>query len=146
MHILIFKLDFDSTGYLDDVHLLINLGQAALVIFIIFAIISILLIIISCCCITITKTRPYAGYNMTAKKVANTKSPSHSKGITNLLPDSCSSSVSVTNERQMNTNNRRRTTEDEAGSCGDRVGRRFPGTTVTPQVIYYHFLLVHNLD
>ena len=117
MHILIFKLDFDSTGYLDDLHLLINLGQAALVIFIIFAIISILLIIISCCCITITKTKeqtmtapitmPYAGYNMTAKKVANTKSLSHSKEITNLLPDSCSSSVSVTNERQMNTNNRR---------------------------------------
>jgi hypothetical protein len=60
MHILIFKLDFDSTGYLDDVHQLINLGQAVLVIFIIFAIISILCIMISCCCITITKTKEQA--------------------------------------------------------------------------------------
>ena len=141
MHILTFKLDFDCTGYLDDVHLLIKLGQAALVIFIIFAIISILLIIIICCCITITKTKeqtlttprppttmPFAGYNMTSR-------------------DSCSSSVSVTNERQMTRNKRRRrrSTEDEASNCRDRDGRRFPGTTVTPQVIFYHYLLVHNL-
>ena len=77
---------------------------------------------------------------MTAKPVLNTKSPPHSKGITNLLPDSASSSGSVTDERQMNRKNKtgqRRNPDDEADSSGDRVrvGRRFPGTTLTPQVI-----------
>merc|ERR1712029_814329 len=36
-------------GYADDVYLLIKLGEAALIIFIIFAIVSIIYMIVSCC-------------------------------------------------------------------------------------------------
>ena len=83
---------------------------------------------------------PYAGYNMTANPVLNTKSHHHSKGMTTLLPDSVSNSDSVTDKRQMTKKNKteqRTNPDDEADSSRDRVrvGRRFPGTTLTPQVI-----------
>jgi hypothetical protein len=54
--------------------------------------------------------------------------------MTNLLPDSSSSSGLVTNERQMT---RKDKTEQRANPVdkADRVDRRFPGTTLTPQVI-----------
>ena len=36
-------------GYEDDVYLLVKLGEAALVVFIIFAVVAILYMIVSCC-------------------------------------------------------------------------------------------------
>ena len=37
------------TGYEDDIYLLIKLGQAALIIFIILAVISVLFLVTTCC-------------------------------------------------------------------------------------------------
>ena len=38
-----------AAGYEDDVYLLVKLGEAALVVFIIFAVVAILYMIVSCC-------------------------------------------------------------------------------------------------
>ena len=43
------NLNIQSSGFEDDIYLLVKFGQAALVIFIIFAIISILYIFFNCC-------------------------------------------------------------------------------------------------
>ena len=47
---------FIFTGYEDDIYLLVKLGQAALIIFMIFAIVSILFMLLNCC-LAVTKTK-----------------------------------------------------------------------------------------
>ena len=64
---------------------------------------------------------------MTANPVLNTKSPPHSRGMANLLPDSASISDSVTDERQMNTKKETKQRTNPVDKAErDRVGRRFP--------------------
>ena len=40
---------FDISGYEDDIYLLVKLGEAAIIIFIIFALVAILYMIVNCC-------------------------------------------------------------------------------------------------
>ena len=42
-------VQYCAAGYEDDVYLLVKLGEAALVVFIIFAVVAILYMIVSCC-------------------------------------------------------------------------------------------------
>jgi len=130
-------------GYEDDIYLLVKLGHAALIIFMIFSVVSIVFMIITCCKSVLTgrknkqevdKPLPFAMPNKQDStppaRVHNAGPLQRSTGVSNLLGDSDSNTTEEINTVPSRSRARKENDPEDRRT----PDWRFNGTALTPQI------------
>jgi len=131
-------------GYEDDIYLLVKLGHAALIIFMIFSVVSIVFMIISCCKSVLTgrknkqevdKPLPFTIPNKQdttpPARVHHAGALQRSTGVSNLVSDSESN---TTTEEVNTVPSRSRDRKENDPEDRRTPDWRFNGTALTPQI------------